>query len=204
MATWKNNMVKSPEQWNFEHNWSYSGEATYNPQTNKWSVTGNVYLKTWSEGGQIPGEFDQIGGYLDIGASNVTTLYGCPEKVDELLASGNPLTSLEFAPRQCREINVKDCPLVTLVHLPPLEHLILTWIPTLPMLRCLTAQKVTVTTHSDSKTKMAQVINQVLNDPQWMGKGKLGMLNCALALKKAGEQFVDQYGTNPFLENARW
>jgi hypothetical protein len=63
----------------------------------------------------------------------------------------------------------------------------------LPLLRCLTVQgKVAITDAGDSNF-WDKTLTDILNDARWMGKGKQGMLNCALELKKAG-----------YTGNAKW
>jgi hypothetical protein len=195
-------MVNSTHEWNFKKNWSYSGEATFDPQTQKWSVDGNVYLKGYAPNGLIPDQFDVVTGWMDISLSGVSSLKGCPKKCQLLEAGGNYLTSLEHV-SECDVLHIQNSHLLEdLSHMPQLKELRISWHPNLPMLRCLMAQKVVI-----SPSAYTPVLNSIFNDPRWAGKGKTGMLNCALELKKQGQLLADQSdlgGENPFLQNAKW
>lgn len=95
--------------------------------------------------------------------NKLTNLVGAPKEVDQnFYGSGNPLTSLE------------GCP----------EHIggkiFLQWSPMLPLLRCLVAQQ------GCDLYEAPPGVQDILNDPRWIGKGKKGSLMCAAALIKAG------------------
>lgn len=195
-------MVESSELFHFKRNWSYSGEAQYNPITDLWSVDGNVYLKGYAHGGIIPDRFDVVTGWMDISLSGITSLQGCPRRCQMLEARGNNLTSLEHV-SECEVLHVHNNPLLRdLSHMPQLKELWISWHPDLPMLRCLMAEKVHITNDT-----YATLLNRIFNDPRWAGKGKSGMLTCALELKTQGDklaQLGEPDGENPFLKNAKW
>ena len=187
----------------FDIYWNYSAEPTQNPITGAWSIHGDVHLVTSTINGRIPSTFDTVTGRMFIGASNLTSLEGVPRHVGSLIANRNPLETLVHAPESCDHLVLYNCMMLnSLEHMPVLKSLKLTWLPRLHMLRCLTAQQVHV--HYDANPALAAILQDVLNDPKWAGKGKHHMLNCALAMKKAGEAFVAKHGENPFVENARW
>lgn len=193
-------MVDSPELFNFKRTWSYSGEVTYDPHTQMWSVDGNVILKGYAHGGVLPHQFDIVTGWMDISLSGITSLKGCPRKCQLLEARGNNLTTLEHV-SECEVLHVhNNAHLIDLSHMPMVKELWISWYPDLPMLRCLMAEKVHITHDT-----YATLLNRIFNDPRWAGKGKSGVLNCALELKKQGDKLAQQGGgENPFLENAKW
>lgn len=192
-------MVESSEEYNFKQNWSCSGEATYDPHTKKWSVDGNVYLRRAPLGGVIPHEFDVVRGWMDISGNNLTTLKGCPRKCLLMEANDNALTSLEHVP-ECERLHVHVNPLRDLSHMPMVKELRISWNPHLPMLRCLMAQKVLLTIGP-----YTPLLQKIFNDTRWAGMGKAGVLNCALELKKQGDNVAKELGiTNPFINNAKW
>lgn len=191
-------MVTDPHV-HFHRNWGLKGVAEYDPQTEKWSVHGHVWLKGAAINGRIPTSFDVVTGRMDISVTNISSLEGCPRKCDILDARNNPLLSLAHVP-QCRQLHIQYCyDLNNLEHMPALDLLHISWYPHLPMLRCLMAQQVKITTGAYSL-----ILEDVLNDPKWAGKGKLGVLNCALEMKKRGQMVTEPGGENPFLQNARW
>lgn len=193
-------MVDSPELFHFKKKWSYSGEVSYDPHTKKWSVDGSIYLKGWARGGRIPHDFDVVTGWFDVSLSGLFTLEGAPRTCRMLEARGNPLKNLDHAPK-CEILHVQNCPdLENLDHMPELDKLEISWIPKLPMLRCLKAKKVIIT-----PSAYAPLLNQIFNDPRWAGTGKSGVLLCAMEMKKQGAQEAQKSGgENPFLLNAKW
>jgi len=61
----------------------------------------------------------------------------------------------------------------------------------MPLLRCLNAAKVVIA--NDPKFDGQEELREILNNKQWIGRGKAGAIPCAAALIKAG-----------FRDNAKW
>lgn len=190
----------------FQTRWNLQGTATWNPQTQLWSVQGNVnLLDPIGDTGELPDHFDTVSGIFDIAHCEIRDLRGSPSTCAQFYCDHNPIKSLMHAPVKCDRVDISGCKeLKSLEHLPKCEDLGLTWMPDLPLLRCLTAGHVYMSYRQTVQKDLVTTLVEILNDPRWMGKGKSHMLNCALELKKAGEQFKSSLGYNPFLENAKW
>lgn len=183
-----------------------SGEATWNPQTLTWSVNGSVGLiQPSDDSGLLPDHFDTVTEIFDISYRDIRDLTGAPQKCNVFDCANNSITSLEHAPKTCKRADIAGCRyLKSLEHLPQCDVLTLTWQKYLPLLRCLGSKQVFITyTHASNRPHVEKLVD-ILNDTRWMGKGKAGVLNCALELKKQGEQFKRALGYNPYLENAKW
>lgn len=167
--------------------------------------------------GRLPVKFGHVKGDLNLQHMGLTTLEGAPETVSGwLYLEGNPLTTLDHAPRQVGVLSLNFMPLlqtfqglslegktrlVSLMRAPKLmsleglptephsiEELILPYKPDLPLLRTLVANKINLKSDEGGYSHLADVqpITSILNDPKWVGKGKAGALHCSLALKEAG------------------
>jgi hypothetical protein len=180
------------------------------------NVTGLLNPKAQKPpGGKLPVKFGVIKGDLNLKNMGLTTLEGCGSSVSGwLYLEGNPLTTLEHAPSQVRVLmldhmselkSLHGCPsdvkifmlrrapnLESLEGLPTtpghMDELVLPYHENLPLLRTLVAHKISIRKQGwgYSTLEPVQPLTDILNDPQWVGKGKSGMLNCAMALKKAG------------------
>ena len=160
-------------------------------------VDGNFYVKNKSLRSlkncpqEVTGSFDVIdnqltslahgprvvGKHYQCSYNRLTNLVGAPAHVSgyfEVLR--NPLESLEGLPLGISYFVVSNN-----------EH------KTLPLLRSLSVQGRVAVAKSMEENLWDVTLNEILNDPRWHGKGKLGMLNCSLELKKAG-----------YAGNARW
>lgn len=162
-------------------------------------VTGDVILKWPQE--QLPFKFALVSGDFIAAYKSLNSLEGLPVHVGgDLTLGGNKISNLSHAPNYVG----KDLWLTNMSYLKSLEgfpshvggtvHIM--WNPQLPMLRCLQAFQVEIHQPQFVNREIHDAIRtceQILNNPAWIGKGKEGALNCALALKKAG-----------LAENARW
>jgi hypothetical protein len=190
---------------------SHSGVVTHiDAETGAIDVDGDVYLK--KRVNRLPVKFAHVTGSFVCSNSKLITLEGAPHSVREVFdCSVNLLTSLEGAPEyvgrdfKCaynKLTNLKGAPEQVGVdfkcHSNPLTSLegapsvILGWFwvtysHTLPLLRTLVAAQRVELSHAPPQ------VEQILNDPEFKGKGKAGAIKCALVLIKAG-----------FKENARW
>ena len=175
----------TPEQLNHLHQWcsikaqgSLPIQMLINHQQ-EWKIQGHVFLTRADDHGSCAVKFDRVSGSFVANSMGLATCKNLPRSVGlNLLLSYNQLKNLAHAPAHVGgTVNI-------------------TWNPQLPMLRCLQAQHVIihkpqfVTTES---YEAMQACEAILNDHRWRGKGKTGMLNCALELKKAG-----------LVENAKW
>lgn len=104
------------------------------------------------------------------GYNQLTNLIGAPNEVGtDFICHGNPLTSLEGAPSV----------------IPGWFRL--TYSPSLPLLRTLVAKQGVMFWDAPEK------VTQILNDPEFKGKGRSGAIKAAIHLIRAG-----------YKENARW
>lgn len=145
----------------------------------------------------------EVTGSFDVSDNQLTSLAHGPTVVGEhYMCSYNRLTNLVGAPKHVSGyFEVLKNPLESLEGLPQgISYFTVSnnSDKTLPLLRSLSVQgRVAVTQREEDKkwgmTLYDITLNEILNDPRWHGKGKSGMLNCALELKKAGYE-----------GNARW
>lgn len=139
----------------------------------------------------------EVTGSFQVPYNELKSLKGGPIKVgQDYDCSHNSLTDLTHAPVHVpRYFHAHLCPLESLEGLPQgMTYCTLSNNEQrdVPLLRCLTVQgKVAIT--NGTTTAFDKELNAIMNDSRWHGKGKSGVLNCALELKKAG------YGGN-----ARW
>lgn len=166
--------------------------------------------------GRLPVKFGEVKGDLNLRHMGLTTLEGCPSRVSGwLYLEGNPITSLAHAPREVGKLvlfdnkelqSLEGCPqritrgfqmwhspqLKSLQGLPTepgiIEELDITYDEHLHLLSALVANKIVLRTPGGGYNYLSvqQPVTDIMNNPQWVGKGKVGALNCALALKKAG------------------
>lgn len=174
----------------------YQVEGTFeiNTQRQVW-IKGSVILK-WLRP-DLGFDFQEVTHSIYLSRKELKSLQGLPDQVGgDLEISGNPLVDLKHCSLHVGGslwIDKMEDHLKSLEGFPPhvSKAVYVTYDPDLPMLRTLNAQEVSVnkTDYVNSEIfNKIQKLNQILNDPQWQGKGKSGMLNCALALKKAGLQ----------------
>lgn len=187
----------------------------------KVNVNGLMRLVRPSKTGSLPVQFGEIRGDLNIQDMHLTSLMHSGDKITgSLFANNNPITDLTGAPAEVGNLilignrtltNLKGCPQVmrklqlwhtglhSLDGLPDtpgrIEEIDITYDEHLPMLKLLVADKITVRKPGAGVSYLQEekVIQEILNDARWVGKGKLGIINCRLALKKAG-----------FAGNAAW
>lgn len=191
-----------------------SGVITHiDPDTGKIDVDGGVTLTRKVT--RLPVSFENVTKWFDCSDSKLTTLQGAPSHVgDSFDCSYNALTSLEYAPEYVgRGFFCGHNKLVNLKGAPnsvdgdfncssnPLESLegapthvkiqfVVSYAPDLPLLRVLNAKK---GVWLDWGTEPQPEVEEILNDPEFMGKGKAGAIKCAIALMRAG-----------YKANARW
>lgn len=160
--------------------------------------------------GELPVQFGEVVGDLNLGNMGLVTLKGAPKKVTGwLFLSENPLKNLLHAPQHVRTLimfnmtelqELTGCPSqlhdISIQNAPKLKSLaglnesphsinsvtLADCDPDLPLLRTLVSGHVTI----EKNWRQNMEIMQILNDERWMGKGKSHALNCALALKQAG------------------
>lgn len=146
--------------------------------------------------------FAEINGDFGAVHQSLESLEGLPEQLEgDLMITGNLLKNLKGAPRVVKgnmDITGMDHVLKSLEGAPEkiTRSVEITYSPYMPMLRCLAASHVALRQSSETNAQLFDQLllcEEILNDPRWVGKGKLGMLNCALELKKAGLE-----------GNARW
>jgi hypothetical protein len=180
----------------------------------KVDVLGVMRLNRQSKTGELPVQFGQIQGDLNIQDMKLTSLMhsgdkitgslfannnlftdltGAPAEVGNLILIGNrTLTNLMGCPQQIRKLQLWHTGLHSLEGLPDtpgtVQEIDITYDEHLPMLRLLVADKITVRKPGAGYAYLQEekAIQEILNDARWVGKGKQGALNCALALKKAG------------------
>jgi hypothetical protein len=116
----------------------------------------------------------EVLGTFNLAKNKLTNLLHSPVKVDELIVYDNPLESLEGFPSEIQAIYLDNN-------------------PTLPLLRTLVCKKEVNIIDAQTGEFLEHDAMAVLNDPRWLGKGKLGAIPCAAALIKAG-----------FGGNAKW
>lgn len=140
-------------------------------------------------------KFSEITGDFGAHGMGLISLQGLPDQIGgELIISGNKLHNLEGAPRTVKGGMVMDYMEHTLNSLEGApDHvggrLRITYDEQLPLLRCLVAAKVRLEQPASVTAAFWDKLitcEQILNDARWMGKGKSGMLNCAMELKRAG------------------
>lgn len=198
----------------FHKHFSHSGVITHiDPETGQIDVDGDVYLKR--KVSRLPVSFAHVSGSFVCSDSKLKTLAGAPHSVREVFdCSNNVLTSLVGAPEyvgkdfKCAynkltnlvgapdevgvDFNCVGNPLVSLEGAP--AHVktwfVVSYAPDLPLLRTLVAKS---GVWLDWGFKSHNEVQDILNSPEFKGKGKQGAIKCALALIKAG-----------YKDNARW
>lgn len=138
--------------------------------------------------------FAEITGDFGAVHKDLESIQGLPEELGgELNLMGNHLRNLMGSPRRVSQsMHITEMDLLESLDGAPEKiggAIYITYDPKLPLLRSLAASEVALiqghSTHA--KLFMNQISCQkILNDPRWIGQGKSGALNCALALKKAG------------------
>lgn len=161
------------------------------------SVVGNVTMTTKAR--MLPCRFGVIQGNFTCVQQGLLSLDGAPQKVSGVFSCHhNKLTNLVGGPSSVGETyNCHGQELESLEGLPqtPIRRLFLTYTPKLPLLRTLVAQEIWL---DPSLTDLASLedrntVETILNDPRWVGQGKMGLFDCQKELEDAG-----------FEENARW
>jgi len=174
------------------------------------SCTGNVTLTKGKKWNRLPVAFDRVDGSFLCYLNQLKTLQGAPETVGgdfgcyfnqlttlehspqrvggHFACDGNRLTTLEHAPKSVgTNFSCSKNKLTTLEGLPVVPgELILSYSPTLPLLRCLLAKKVEFSPRLEDKT-----VETILN--RYAGQGRRAMFDCQKELEDAGVE-----------ENARW
>jgi hypothetical protein len=195
----------------FKKHFRHTGVVTHiDPTTGKVDVDGFVVLRSKLK--QLPVQFEHVTDTFDCSDNKLTTLMGAPQSVrGRFVCDSNQLTSLAHAPEYVgRDFICNRNQLTNLVGAPeevgvdfnchsnPLTSLEgapsvipgMFWVSysaTLPLLRTLVAQAGVACINAPPE------VEQILNDPEFKGKGRAGAIKCALALIKAG-----------YRENARW
>lgn len=137
----------------------------------------------------LEGAPKSIRGNFWCGGNRLTTLQHAPQSVGgEFACTGNSLTSLEGAPKRVDgNFSCAGNELTTLEGLSDVKGtLVLSYSPTLPLLRCLLARKVQFIGEIENKT-----VETILN--RYAGQGEAGAFVCGAELADAG-----------YKENARW
>jgi hypothetical protein len=198
----------------FNKYFKHSGVVTHiDPETGLIDVDGYVTLKRMVTRlpvsfGSITGSFicsdnklttlkgapSHVGGVFDCSMNALTSLVHSPEYVGRDFYCGrNKLTNLKGAPEEVGvEFNCNGNPLTSLEGAPNVipAWFVVSYSPDLPLLRTLVAKQGVwlnwgLGGHSE--------VEDILQDPEFKGKGKAGAIKCAIALIKAG-----------YKENARW
>jgi hypothetical protein len=147
-------------------------------------------------------KFNEITGDFGAHGKGLISLQGLPDEIGgALLINGNKLQNLVGAPRTVKGDMVISNIEHTLKSLEGAPDQVggefwCTYDEQLPLLRCLVAAKVRLEQPASVTAAFWDkqiTCEQILNDARWMGKGKSGMLNCAIELKRAG-----------LAGNARW
>jgi hypothetical protein len=198
----------------FKKHFSYHGVITHiDPETGQIDVDGDVYLKR--KVSRLPVQFAHVTGSFVCSDSKLKTLAGAPHSVRGVFdCSNNVLTSLMGAPEyvgrdfKCAynklsnlmgapdevgtDFNCVGNPLVSLEGAPShvKTHFVVSYAPDLPLLRTLVAKS---GVWLDWGFKSRNPVQDILNSPEFQGKGKQDAIKCALELIKAG-----------FKGNARW
>jgi hypothetical protein len=162
-------------------------------------VKGHVYFRD-NDLEQMPVQFGTIDGDLVIEDSSIKTLRGAPHVVKGgvNIKDCHHLTSCVHGPSVVGGfVHIFRCPLRSLEGFPTrCTHAIVDYDHDLPLLRLLQATRSVefyVSDFDETKEQAANILEPIMNNTRWLGKGKQGMLNCALEMKKAG-----------FAGNARW
>lgn len=195
----------------FHKYFSHSGVITHiDPETGQIDVDGTVSLKR--KVSRLPVKFAHVTGSFVCADSKLTTLQGTPHSVRGVFdCSNNSLTSLVGAPEYvgrdflCAynklsnlvgapdevgvDFNCHNNPLTSLEGAPSVipGMFWVSYSAHLPLLRTLVAQAGVACINAPPE------VEQILNDPEFKGKGRAGAIKCALALIKAG-----------YRENAKW
>jgi hypothetical protein len=181
--------------------WMSSGSKVEISEQGLVSVVGNVNMKRASR--KLPCRFGEIKGSFSCVSQDLTSLDGAPHLVSgDFSCQHNKLKTLAGGPVTVGgAYNCQGQALVGLLGLPLTEfkRLYVTYTPKLPVLRALVARKIwletsdTVARVGPKRREVTDKVEQILNDPRWMGKGQAGAIACAAELASAG-----------FKANARW
>jgi hypothetical protein len=149
---------------------------------------------------QLPVSFGIITGRFHIYNVDLENLTGAPHTVygDFHMENCPFINTLVDAPHTVTDyFAVQNSPLQDLVGFPSsCGHALVEYsshLPVLRMLQCTRHMDFYVSDGDGVKERAAREVVKILRNPKWRGKGKLGMLNCALELKKSG-----------FEGNAKW
>ena len=145
-----------------------------------------------------------VGGYFICDGNQLTSLEGSPLEVgSHFNCSSNKLTSLEgMSSTIGGRIIIHDNPdLNSLKGLPiSFDYLQLTYVPHLPLLRCLCAKKVSFVNRNNNSA--IQQIESVLNE--FAGQGKAGVLKCSHALLSLEKELQKEDPTISLRDNIKW
>jgi hypothetical protein len=163
-------------------------------------VKGNVKLQLPTS--ELGITFATITGDFEAHNKGLQSLKGLPSHLGgDLLLMDNALVNLRDAPKNVVGKVVVDQRMHPLTSLEGMSSHVgnyanVRWHANLPLLRLLVAPLIYVVVSRYITLEDYQLsveCEKILNDPRWVGKGKQGMLNCALELKRAG-----------FVGNAAW
>lgn len=166
--------------------------GTYTIHNGVVDVTGDV---TFSNNNltQMPVNFGTVYGDFIIRNSGVTTLVGSPKIVTQRFTADNcsNLTTCLGAPEHVLgSFTIYKCPLENLQGFPTeCSYAAVEYDEYLPVLRLLQVKgnvDFYVSDYDTNKEQASEDVMNILQDARWKGKGKQGMLNCALELKKHG------------------
>ena len=140
---------------------------------------------------QLDVQFGVVSGHCYMGGMGLRTLQGAPERVGgDFFCNDNKLKSLVGAPQWVGgDFRCYNNILTSLEGMP--SHiggrLIMNWDPEMPLLRCLTAQRIDIIKPNYVTPKILDDIrtcDKILN--QYAGQGRPGMLKAAVELIRAG------------------
>lgn len=163
-----------------------------NPETGKITVLDNVFLWTSPPDGKLPVEFEKVNFTMQIQKRGLRSLEGCPTSVSQHFnCSENRLTNLIGGPKAVgRDYLAYKNPLESLDGLATEigGMLMLTYSPTLPLLRALVAKEILF-----DKWRYTDVTPPTEILKRYAGQGRAGAIECKRELVAAGYE-----------GNARW
>ena len=120
--------------------------------------------------------------------SEISDLTGGPKYVSGTYYATNcpNLTSFRGGPAECKFFNAVGSVKFSSWDWDPtgVEHIHLSVNENTPLLRTICTQKVSL--HKTFRVRSVGKLVEILNDPRWIGKGKVGAIPCAAELIKAG------------------
>ena len=158
------------------------------------SCTGGVTLKEEHKLERLPVAFDRVGRFFNCSRNQLKTLEGAPNNVGGgFYCSDNQLITLEHAPTSLSgNFWCNGNKLTTLEGLPAVKGVLqLSYSGTLPLLRCLLAEKIEFFPIAFFSTPEEKTVGNILNN--YAGQGEAGAFACGAELASAG-----------FKENAKW